>query len=137
MKIAVASLVSQERKNAWPAPGKIPMISATGREAEQHERDDLGEDHGQREEAEQQHGAERAEQHDHGERQALVGAAGLLGVDRGRVGLVDLVAAELRRVDQRGLALAERVVLGLALLRARALREVAGRRSRRGRPCPA
>ena len=30
MKIAVASLVSQARKNAWPAPGKIPMISATG-----------------------------------------------------------------------------------------------------------
>src|SRR6201999_3741328 len=30
MKIAVASLVSQALKNACPAPGKIPMISATG-----------------------------------------------------------------------------------------------------------
>ena len=30
MKIAVASLVSQPRKNACPAPGKIPITSATG-----------------------------------------------------------------------------------------------------------
>ena len=91
MKIAVASLVSQARKKACPAPGKMPIDQRDRREAEQHERDDLGEDHRQRQEAEQRDRAERADEHDHREREALEGAAGLLDVDRGRVGLVDLV----------------------------------------------
>ena len=117
MKTAVASLASQPRKKAWPAPGKIPIDQRDRREAEQHERDDLGEDHRERERAEQHDGAERAEEHDDRERQALEGAAGLLDVDRGRVGLVDLVAGELR-IEPGAWPFAQRVVFGLALVRA-------------------
>ena len=95
MKIAVASLVSQARKKAWPGAGEDADDQRDRREAEQHERDDLGEDHRQREEAEQRDRAERAEQDDDRERQPLEGAAGLLGVDRGRVGLVDVPPGEL------------------------------------------
>src|SRR3954471_19226578 len=95
MKIAVASLVSQALKKACPAPGEDADDQRHRREAEQDERDDLGEDDRQREEAEQRDRAERAYGDDDGEGQALKGAAGLLGVDGGGVGLVGLVAGEL------------------------------------------
>ena len=72
-----------------PGPGEHADDERDGREAEQHERDDLGEDHGEREEPEQHDHAERADEHDDRQRQALERAAGLLDVDRGRVGLVD------------------------------------------------
>ena len=101
MKIAVASLVSQARKKSCPAPREDADHQRDRREAEQHERDDLGEDHRQRERAEQRHRAERAEEDHHRERQPLERAAGLLDVDRGRVGLVDAVAGELRVVARR------------------------------------
>jgi hypothetical protein len=64
-----------------------PDHERDGREAQQHECEDLGEDDRQRERAKQHDGAERADEHDDGEREALVGAARLLYVDRGGVGL--------------------------------------------------
>ncbi len=54
-------------KERVPGTGEDPDDQRDRREAEQHERDDLGEDHRQRERAEQDDRAERAEEHQRGE----------------------------------------------------------------------
>ena len=124
MKIAVASLVSQPRKNAWPAPGKIPMISATGAKPSSTSATTWARITASERKPSSATAPSAPTSDEHRERQALEGAAGLLGVDGGRVGLVDPVARELP-IERRRLALAERVVFGLALLRARALAQEA------------
>jgi hypothetical protein len=85
------------------------------REGEQNQGDDLRKHDGQRKEPEQEDHAERADEDHRGECQTLVGAAGLLYVDGGGVGLVDDVAAELRVVAGR-FAVLERLVLGVAFV---------------------
>ena len=97
MKTAVASLPSHARKNVVPEPREDPDDQRHRREAEQHQRDDLGEDDRQRQEPEQDHRPQRADEDHHRQRQPLKRAALLLDVDRRRVGLVDLIAGELAR----------------------------------------
>jgi hypothetical protein len=105
-------------KEVVAGAGEDPDHQRHRREPEQNKRDDLRQDHRQREEPQQHDGAQDPDEDDQGQREPLIGAVLLLDVHGGGVGLVDLVAAHLRRLlVGRDLALAQRVVLGVALVR--------------------
>ena len=134
MKIAVASLASQPRKNACPAPGKMPMISATGANPSRTSATTWARMTASDRKPSSATAPSAPSEHDDRERQPLERAAGLLDVDRRRVGLVDAVAGELRLVRAPGPRAARRT-------RPRARRSPgagagSGARSRRSRRCP-